>query len=97
MIKYANNKEIIQWMHRMTDSCQRARYEKCIVEQRAKHISKVIKNTNLLRFVKYELQAYRKQGKRVKVYYVPYVSTYSSLLLFLALRGFLPRKLKGRM
>lgn len=81
----------------MTDSCQRARYEKCIVEQRAKHISKVIKNTNLMRFVKYELQAYRKQGKRVKVYYVPYVSTYSSLLLFLALRGFLPRKLKGRM
>lgn len=67
MIKYANNKEIIQWMHRMTDSCQRARYEKCIVEQRAKHISKVIKNTNLMRFVKYELQAYRKQGKSKSV------------------------------
>lgn len=81
----------------MTDSCQRARYEKCIVEQRAKHISKVIKNTNLMWFVKYVLQAYRKQGKSVEVYYVPYVSTYSSLLLFLALRDFLPRKLKGRM
>lgn len=66
MIKYANNKEIIQWMHRMTDSCQRARYEKCIVEQRAKHISKVIKNTNLMRFVKYKLQTYMKQGKKVK-------------------------------
>lgn len=84
-------KRLFKQMHRMTESCQRARYKKCIVEQRAKHISKVIKNTNLMGSVRYVLQTKeRNKVRKYKFYYIPCVSTYSSPPLFLALHDFLP-------
>lgn len=79
--------------YRMADSCQRACYEKYIVEQRAKHISNIIKNKNLMWFVKYKLQT----NARIKLewkeeYDIPCVLAYSSLPLSPALHDFLPRK-----
>lgn len=83
----------------MTESCQRACYKKCIVEQRAKHISKVIKNTNLVGFIRYILQTEaRNNVRKYKFCHIPCVSTYSSPLLFPVLHDFLPggKKRKGK-
>lgn len=75
------------------DSCQRACYEKYIAEQRAKHISNVIKNINLMWFVKYKLQTNARIKEEWKEEYdIPCVLAYSSLPLFPALHDFLPRK-----
>lgn len=71
----------------MAESCQRACYEKYILEQRAKHISKVIKNTNLVWFVKEKLQT----NARMKSGSETYLVSQLTLHLLYALLGVILR------